>query len=89
MEGSYGRRRVFCIQTNETNITKLKFVTRNAFAPGLMVWAGVSYYATTSLTLIFINKEVNVGSKYYREEVLKPFSKTRCSASFFLEEKMI
>jgi hypothetical protein len=52
-----------------------------------MVWAGDSYYAKTSLTVIFINKEVNVGSKYYIDEVLKPFSKTRCSASFFWKRK--
>ena len=44
MGGSYGRRRVCYIRSNETDMQKLKFVKPDSFAPGFMVWAGVSYY---------------------------------------------
>ena len=42
---------------------KLKFVKRDSFAPGFMVWAGVS----------FNNKGVKVNADYYIGHVLKPF----------------
>ena len=63
MGGSYGRRRVCYIRSNETDMQKLKFVKRNSFAPGLMVWAGDSYYGKTSLRII--NKGIKVNADYY------------------------
>ena len=71
MGGSYGRRRVCYIRSNETDMQKLKFVKRDSFAPGFMVWAGVSYYGKTSLRII--NKGVKVNADYYIGHVLKPF----------------
>ena len=47
MGGSYGRRRVCYIRSNEMDMQKLKFVKRDSFAPGCMVWAGVRYYGKT------------------------------------------
>ena len=38
-------------------LTNSKFVIRDSFAPGIMVWTGVSYYGKT--LLIFIDKCVN------------------------------
>ena len=71
MGGSYNRRRVCYIRSNETDMQKLKFVKRDSFAPGFMVWAGVSYYGKTSLRII--NKGVKVNADYYIDHVLKPF----------------
>ena len=71
MGGSYGRRRVCYIRSNETDMQKLMFVKRDSFAPGFMVWAGVSYYRKPSLRII--NKGENVNADYYIGHVLKPF----------------
>ena len=71
MGGSYGRRRVCFIRSNETDMQKLKFVKRDSFAPGFMVWAGVSYYGKTSLRIS--HKGVKVNADYYIGHVLKPF----------------
>ena len=71
MGGSYGRRRVCYIRSNETDMQKLKFVKRDSFAPGFMVWAGVSYYGKTSLRII--NKGVKVNADYYIGHVFKSF----------------
>ena len=71
MGESYGRRRVCYIRSNETDIQKLKFVKHDSFAPGFMVWAGVSYYGKTSLRII--DKGVKVNADYYIGHVLKPF----------------
>ena len=68
---SFGRRRVCYVRSNETDFNKLKFVKRVSFAPGFMVWAGVSYYGKTSL--IFIAKGVEVNANYYINKVLKSF----------------
>lgn len=73
MGGSYDRRPVCYVRANETDLNKLKFVKRDAVAPGFMVWAGVSYYGKTSL--FFINKGVKVNAKYYIHKVLKSFLK--------------
>ena len=69
MDGSYSRRRVCYARSNETG--KLKFVKRDSFAPGFMVWAGFSYYGKTSL--IFIDKDVKVNADHYINKDLKPF----------------
>ena len=37
--GSYGRRRVCYVRSTKTDFKKLKFVKRDSFAPGFMVWA--------------------------------------------------
>ena len=71
MVGSYGRRRVCYYRSNETDMQKLQFVKRDSFAPGFMVWAGVSYYGKTSLRII--NNGVKVNADYYIGHVLKPF----------------
>ena len=71
MGGSYGRRKVYYIRGNQYDRQKVKFVKRDAFAPGFMVWAGVSFYGKTSLR--FINKGVKVNSDYYINSVLKTF----------------
>ena len=39
MGGSYGKRRVCYIRSNETDMQKLKLVKRDSFAPGL--WCGL------------------------------------------------
>ena len=67
----YGRRKVYYIRGNQYDRQKAKFVKRDAFAPGFMVWAGISFYGKTSL--IFINKGVKVNSDYYINSVLKTF----------------
>ena len=62
----------FCyIHSNETDMQKLKFVNRDSFAPGFMMWAGVNYYGKTSLRII--NKGVKVNADYYIGHGLKPF----------------
>ena len=71
MGGSYERRRVCYIRSNETDMQKLKFVKRDSFAPGFMVLAGASYYGKTLLQII--NKGVKVNADYYIGPVLKPF----------------
>ena len=71
MGGTYGRRHVCYIRSNETDKQNLQFVKRDSFAPGFMVWAGVSYYGKTSLRII--NKGVKVNADYYIGHVLKPF----------------
>lgn len=71
MGGSYGRRKVCYMREGETDHDKLKFVKRDSFAPGFMVWAGVSYYGKTSLRII--DRGVKVNSDYYINKVLKPF----------------
>ena len=59
---------------------KRKFVKRDSFAPGFMVWAGVSYYGKTSLRII--NKGVKVNADYYIGHVLKPFIEKDVPRSF-------
>jgi len=59
---------------------------RDAFAPGFMVLAGVSYCGKTSP--IFINKGITINAKYYRDKVLKQFLNIMFR-NFFLEERMI
>ena len=71
MGGSYGRRLVCYIRSNETDMQKLKFVKRDSFAPGFMVWGWVSYYGKNSLRII--NKGAKVNADYYIGHVLKPF----------------
>jgi hypothetical protein len=73
MGGSYGRRRACYVRTNETELTKLKFVKRDALILGFMVLAGVINYGMTSL--FFINKGRKVNANYYIDKVLKPFLK--------------
>ena len=71
MGGNYGRRRVCYVRSNKTYLKKLKFVKPDAFAPGVMVWTGVSYYGKTSL--IFNDKGFTVNADYYINNVLNPF----------------
>jgi hypothetical protein len=71
--GSHGRRRVCYVRTNKTDLNKLKFVKRDAFALGFTLWAGVCYYRKTSL--FFIIKGVKVNAIHYIDWVLKPFLK--------------
>lgn len=71
MGGSYGRRRVCYVRKGHDDPSKLKFVKRDAFAPGFMAWAGVSFHGKTEIRII--PKGVKVNSQYYIDKVLKPF----------------
>ena len=69
MDGSYGRRRVCYVRTNETDFNKHTFDKHGSFVPGFMVWAGVS----GKTSLILVDKGVKVNADYYINTVLKPF----------------
>jgi hypothetical protein len=71
--GSYGKRRVCYVRKGQIDMDKLKFVKRDSFAPGFMVWAGVSYYGKTSLK--FIDRNVKINADYSIKHVLIPFLK--------------
>ena len=47
-ERSYGKRRVCYFRNGQDYMDKLKFVKIDSFAPGFMVWAGVSFYEKTN-----------------------------------------
>lgn len=71
--GSYGQRRVCYVRHGENADDKLKFVKRDDFAPGFMVWAGVCSRGKT--TLHFIDRKTKVNAEYYIKHVLTPFLK--------------
>ena len=68
---SYGRRRVYYVRQPHMNRDNIKYVKRDTFAPGFMVWAGVSSRGKTRLRII--DRGVNVDSRYYVRRVLTPF----------------
>ena len=59
MGGSYGRRRVCNVRRNETDPSGIEVRKHNAFAPGFMVWARVSFYVKISPILIDKGIKVN------------------------------
>ena len=71
--GSYGCRRVYYVRNGQDDLSKIKFVKRDAFAPGFMAWVGVSYHGKTAVRII--PKGVKVNSMFYIDNVLKPFIK--------------
>ena len=77
------RRRVCYVRCQDRDLNKVKFVKRDSFAPGFMVWAGVSFYGKTSL--IFIDKGVKVNADFYIDKVLKPFLSKDLPKTIFLE----
>ena len=68
---SYWQRRVCYIRQGQPLEYITKYVKRDDFAPGFMVWAGVSARGKTSL--VFIDRKVKVNSDTYIQKVLKPF----------------
>ena len=70
MERSYPKKYVKTGKT-EIDLQKLKFVKCDTFAPGFMVWAGVSFYS--KMLQIFIDRGINVNADYHINKVLKPF----------------
>ena len=68
---NYGKRTVFYRRPGQFNESSIAFEKRQEFAPGFMVWAGVSARGKTSL--IFIDKNTKVNSHVYINKVLKPF----------------
>ena len=53
------------------NRDNIKYVKRDTFAPGFMVWAGVS--SRGKIKLRIIDRWVKVDSRYYVRRVLTPF----------------
>lgn len=83
--GSYGQRRVCYVRNGEKASDKLKFMKRDDFAPGFMVWAGVCSRGKTSLH--FIDRKTKVNAHYYVDNVLKPFLRKDLPRLFPGEEK--